>query len=179
MTTTINNRRFQRDRETGGDRTMRIEQTNTFPVPLREGFDFLREVDHWPYWSSGVTEIREGPVGGSWGKPGDTISFCYEMLGRRLTGRVVMKEMREYDLVRSVVTISQLPEVHQEYCYTAADEGSFLLKVALETEESTNFLGRVVEGILLPRIMERDLKRSMVNLQDIFATGIPAPMWWP
>jgi len=158
---------------------MRIELTNTFPVPLEEGFDFLREVDHWPEWYSGVIEILEEPVSGSWGNPGDAVLLSYKVLGRHLNARVVMKEMREYDLVRSVVSVSGLPQLHQEYSYTAGGEGSFLLKVVLETEEVTTFLGRAVDRMLLPRIMERDLKQTMVNLQDTFAFGVPAPVWWP
>ncbi len=161
------------------DRAVRIELTETFPVPLREGFEFLSQVDHWPNWHSGVTEIREAPKCGVWGKPGDTVLFCAKVLGRSLAGTVVMKEMRKYDLVRSVVTMLGLPEVHQEYRYTAADDDSFLLTVTLETEETTDFFGQVVDRTLLPRIMERDLRRTMVNLQDIFATGIPEPVWWP
>jgi hypothetical protein len=158
---------------------VRIELTKRFPIPLREGFDFLREVGHWPSWYAGITQILEAPPGGSWGEPGDTISFHYKVLGRLLDGKVVMKEMREYELVRSVASIAGLPQVHQEYRYTAADDGSFLLTVVLETEEVSTFLGRVVDRMMLPGIMERDLKRTMENLQDTFAVGVPSPVWWP
>lgn len=158
---------------------MRTELAHTFPVSLREGFDYLREVGHWPSWYSGLTEILEAPPGGSWDEPGDTISFHYKVLGRLLDGEVVLKEMREYNLVRSIVSISGLPRVHQEYRYAAADEGSFSLKVVLETEEVRTFLGRVIDRTLLPRIMERDLTRTLENLQDIFVVGVPAPVWWP
>ena len=156
---------------------MRIELSNTLPGRLNEGFEYLCEIVHWPNWYSGLTGITGEPHGGRWSDPGDTVSFYYMVLGRPLEGKIVLTEMRRYELVRSVANVSGLPEVHQEYRFAEASEGSFLLTVILETEEQTRFRGQVVDRLLLPHALERDLKRTMENLKDIFAFGLPRPMW--
>ena len=156
---------------------MRIEQNSTLPGRLNEGLEYLSEISHWPNWYSGLTAITGEPHAGRWNSPGDTVSFYYKMLGRPLEGNVVLTEMRGYELVRSVANVSGLGEVHQEYRFTEASEDSFLLTVILETEEQTRFRGEVVDRLLLPHALERDLKRTMENLRDIFAFGLPRPMW--
>jgi hypothetical protein len=144
---------------------------------LNEGFDYLCEIDQWPNWYSGLTGITGEPHSGRWNDPGDTVSFYYKLLGRPLAGKVVLTEMRRYELLRSVANVSGLPEVRQEYRFAEVSEGSFLLTMTLETEEQTRFRGQVVDRLLLPHALERDLKRTMENLEDIFAFGLPRPMW--
>ena len=59
-------------------------------------------------------------------------------------------------MVRFSTKIASLPEVVQEWHYTDLDD-QFTLRVVLETEEATSFMGRVIEGTLLPKAMEKDL----------------------
>jgi len=42
----------------------------------------------------------------------------------------------------------------------------------METEEPTNFFGKTIDRMLLPRILERDLKQSLENLNDIYTVGL-------
>ena len=156
---------------------MRFELSNTLPGQLIEGFDYLCEIHHWPNWYSGLIDITAEPHNGRWSDPGDTVSFWYNVLGRPLAGEVVLTEMRKYELIRSVANLSGLPEVHQEYRFAEASGDSFLLNVILETKEQTSFHDQVVDRLLVPHALERDLKRTMENLQDIFAFGLPKPMW--
>jgi hypothetical protein len=156
---------------------MRIELSNTLPGRLNEGLEYLSEISHWPNWYSGLTAITGEPHSGRWNAPGDTVSFYYKVLGRLLEGTVVLTEIRRKELVRSVANVFGLPEVHQEYRFAEASEDSFVLTAILETEEQTRFRGQDVDRLLLPHALERDLKRTMENLTDIFAFGLPRPMW--
>lgn len=157
---------------------MRIELTKSFPVPLKQAFDYLHDFTQWPQWYYGMIEIVEEPAGGTWRKPGDTVVFLHKVLGHSLVGSVVIEEMREYELIRSVAKVSGLPEVQQVYRFAEAAEGGVELTVTLVSDEPTSFFGRAVDRLLLPHVMVRDLERTMENLGDIFATHIPDPVFW-
>ena len=45
--------------------------------------------------------------------------------------------------------------------------------VVLESEEPESLFGKVVDRMLLPRALERDLRRTLENLEDIFSMGLP------
>jgi len=55
---------------------------------------------------------------------------------------------------------------------TGPGEG-FTTTVVMGTDEPTSFFGKAVDRMLIPRALERDLSRSLDNLTDIFAVGIP------
>ena len=150
---------------------MRTELTNTFPAPLKKGFDFLHDFTMWPHWYAGMTAIID-PGTAAWDEPGDAVRFAYKLLGRRLEGVSTLEEMRPMELVRFVASVPGLPEVHQEYHYAPAGDEVFVLKVVMETGEPTSFFGRAIDRMLLPRALQRDLRRSMENLHDIFAAGL-------
>ncbi len=173
------------------DRKLRIELADTFPVPLEEGFNFLSDVDHWPYWHPGMIKIlgwrrqtvwsvlRRAPSGGAWLEPGDTVFFTYKVLGHRSTGTAVLKEIRKHEVMRSVVNIDGLPEMRQEFSFSAVGEGSFQLKVVLESDGITDVDGTVADPTLFPHIMSVELEAMMANLEDVFVAGVPQPPWWP
>ena len=47
------------------------------------------------------------------------------------------------------------------------------LTVELETEEPTNFFGKVIEKTQVPQIYHRDTVRSLGNLEEIATVGLP------
>ena len=84
-----------------------------------------------------------------------------------------MDELREAELVRFTATMPGLPTVHEAWHYMAIDDNSFELKSVQETDEATNFFGKVIDRTLLPRVIQRDLERTLDNLDDIFSIGVP------
>ena len=153
---------------------MRIEVTRTFPVPLKTGWDYLQKWAEIPNWREGVIEIFNPET--AWSKPGDGQRFAYRLLGRRVEGTSTLEEFREGELERFTVRMSGLPAFlpafHEEWHYAAAGEGAFTLKVVQETEPATSFLGKAIGEMLAPKVAERDLRRSLDNLQDVFASGV-------
>ncbi|MDH5371926.1 MAG: hypothetical protein OEX97_03175 [Acidimicrobiia bacterium] len=152
---------------------MRTEITKTYPVPLKAGFDYIDDFKMWPDWYVGMTEIIEPEVG-QWIFAGDTVKFLYRLLGRQVQGVAMLDEKRDGVLARFHSEVPGLPRVHFEYHYMTAGDQAFMLKVVLETkeEELTSFFGKVIDRMMLPRVLERDLKGSLDNLEEIFVAGL-------
>ncbi len=66
-----------------------------------------------------------------------------------------------------------LPTLHETWQYSPKGENAFEIKVIQETEEATSFFGKAIDRMLLPRVLEKDLVRTLDNLTDIFSVGIP------
>lgn len=150
---------------------MRFEETHTMPIELKKGWDYITDFRHWPDWYAGMESIIE-PEKCAWGAVGDSVRFTYKLLGRRIEGTSTLTKLDEGTMARFTTKVSGLPDVIHEWHYTDLRD-HFIVRVELESGEPTSFMGRLVDGTLLPRALEKDLKRSLDNLEDIFEIGIP------
>lgn len=151
---------------------MRVELKGTFAVPRKKAFDYLDDFTTWPTWYAGMLEIIE-PDKATWSAAGDKVRFAYKLLGRRLEGECTLEEVHEAELVKFTATIPMVGDVHQEWFYSDAGDDAFTLKVILETEEATSFFGKVIDKMVIPRVLERDLRHTLEHLEETFAIGIP------
>jgi hypothetical protein len=152
---------------------MRTEMSHTYPIPLKKAFHAVADFRRWPDWYAGMTEILE-PEKGRWGAVGDKVRFAYRLLGRRVEGEAIVKEFRELELVAFRTEVPGLPTVHFEYRYEEKGREAFVLTVAMETEEPTSFFGKAIDKMLLPRVLERDLRHSLENLDTMLGILEPA-----
>jgi hypothetical protein len=150
---------------------MHVEMTRTFPVARKKAYDYLSDFTTWPAWYVGVLEIID-PDTAAWEKPGDQVRYYYRMLGRRIESVNTLEELREAEFVRFTAK-SPVAEVHFEWTYTDAGEDTFSANVIMETNEPTNFFGRIIDKMVIPRMLERDLKHTFDNVEEMFAVGIP------
>ena len=150
---------------------MRFEETRTMPIELKKGWDYISDFRRWPDFYAGVDQIVD-PDSCAWAKMGDRVQFTYRLLGRKIEGVATLDVFDEGSLVKFTTRIPVLPDVIQEWHYTDLDD-HFILRVVLETEGATSFMGRLIDGTLLPNALGRDLQRTMDNLEDIFEMGIP------
>lgn len=151
---------------------MRVELTRTYPVPRKKAFDYLDDFTTWPTWYSGMMEIIE-PDKASWDTPGDKVRFAYKLLGRRVEGVCTLEDIDEAALVRFTATLPTVGDVHQEWTYRDAGDGAFTATVTMETAEPTSFFGKIIDSMVIPRLLERDLRHTLDSLEDTFAMGIP------
>ena len=151
---------------------MRVELMRTYPVPRKKAFDYLDDFTTWPTWYAGMLEIIE-PDTAAWSASGDKVRFAYKLLGRRLEGECTLEEVRDGELVKFTATIPMVGDVHQEWSYSDAGESAFTLKAVMETAEPTSFFGKVIDKMVIPRVLERDLRHTLDNLEETFAMGIP------
>jgi uncharacterized protein YndB with AHSA1/START domain len=151
---------------------LRVELTRTYPVPRKKAFDYLDDFTTWPTWYTGILEILE-PDNAVWNTAGDKVHFAYRLLGRRLEGECTLTEVRDGELVKFTATMPMVGEVHQEWFYSNAGEDACTLKVSAETAEPTSYFGKVIDKMVIPRALERDLRHTLDNLEETFAMGIP------
>lgn len=151
---------------------MRVEMTHEYPVSLKEGYDYLMDVKCLPQWRSGLIEVIH-PETTSWHTPGDRMRVAYMVLGRRVEAECTMEENREGEYVRFTTRTPGLPSVAETWHYTPEGDDAFAVRVIQETEEGTSFFGNTIDRMLLPRVIEKDLTRTLDNLADIFSVGVP------
>jgi len=151
---------------------MRVELSREFPVPLKQAYDYLSDWRLVTNWRIGMVEILN-PDTAAWSKPGDGFRFTYRMLGRVIEGESVIDEIREHELDRFTTTVPGLGSLTETWLYKPIDDESFAVTVIQEGPEPTNFFGKIIDRTLLPRVIQRDLERSLDNLEDIFSMGVP------
>jgi hypothetical protein len=146
----------------------RVELTRTFPVELKPAWDYMNDPNHWTDWFANLLTVEEDA---KWAEPGDSVRFTYRLLGRTVEGTCTMTERDVPVLVAYTATIAGLPDVHHTWRHV--DGTPVTTTVVLETEEPTSFFGKVVDRMLIPRALERDLRRSLESLEELFSMGIP------
>jgi hypothetical protein len=147
------------------------ELTRTYPVPVEQGFDFIDDFHSWPSWYVGMSEIIE-PEQASWHDPGDEVRFRYALLGRHVEGVAILEDRSAAEMARFRTEVPGLPVFHFTYQYSKIGRDSFELDVTMDTDEPTSLFGKAVDRTLLPRTVERDVERSLENLEDIFGAGL-------
>lgn len=151
---------------------MRVEIMRTFPVPRKKAFDYLDDFHTWPMWYSGILEIID-PEKAAWEKKGDKVRFAYKLLGRRVEGESTLEEVKEAEYVKMTSSVPTVGDIHQEWTYADAGDGAFSLKVIMETDEPTKFFGKLIDKMVIPKFLEKDLLTTFEHLEETFAVGVP------
>jgi hypothetical protein len=149
----------------------RVEMTRQFPVRLQQAWDYMNDPHHWREWFANLLSVDEPEP--QWGSPGDTVRFTYRLLGREVRGECAIDRREAPTMISYTARIPGLPSVHHEWRHTDLGEAISTV-VVLEAEEPTSLFGKVVDRLLLPRVLERDLRRTLENLEDLFAMGVPS-----
>lgn len=148
----------------------RVEMTHTFPVGLQAAWDYLNDPVHWCDWFANLVSVEDAEP--RWSRPGDTVRFAYRILGRRVHGECTIDRREPPTLISYTARLPGLPSVRHEWRHTDLN-GAISTAVVLESEEPESLFGKVVDRMLLPRALERDLRHTLENLEGIFALGLP------
>lgn len=145
-----------------------VELTRTYPIELKKAWDYLNDPHRWPEWYTGLVEVADPDA--RWTETGDEIGFSYRLLGRTIEGECVVDQVDPPVMIAYTGRVPGLPDIRTEWRHT--DLGSaFTTRVTLETGEPTSFFGRVVDRMLIPRALGRDLHRTLDALEDLFSMG--------
>jgi carbon monoxide dehydrogenase subunit G len=147
---------------------MRATKSRRLPVPMEEAYRYIDDPGEWPQWYSGVVEITDADP--RWEQPGDTVHFRYRALGRTIDSEVRL-EVHDDAQTRFRGDLGGMLASHWDWRYEG-DGDRCTLTVTMETEEPTSFLGKAIDRLLLPRMLERDLERTLDDLEQIFAQGL-------
>lgn len=148
-----------------------MTSTAEFPVERTAAFEFLTDPTNWPLFYSGLTGLV-GDEPQSLARKGDEVRFRYSVLGRSLEATAVAEEVVPGERLRHTVSVAGLPDVHQEWVYTD-EPGGFALQVTMNTGPTDSFFGRAIDRFLVPRVLQRDLEKTLENMEQMFSVGIP------
>ncbi|MBT8198079.1 MAG: SRPBCC family protein, partial [Acidimicrobiia bacterium] len=128
---------------------------------------FVDDPKTWPTWYSGMTEILDSEDY-AWDKVGDSVKVAYSVLGRQLDLTCTIEEHDEFKLVRFLCEVPDpLPDAMWTWRWTELGEDRLALTVTMEAEATTNWFGKIIDKMVLPRIYQRDLVASLDNLAEI------------
>lgn len=141
---------------------IRIEARQRFPVPLRDGFDYITELGNWPeYWPRLVRVAPES----CWRAPGDRARLVLRLLGRAVELEMTLGRLEPYRLVEYTSLQRGLPDARHERHFAEAD-GGFDYRLVVELERRSGWRG-LFDQVLVRRATERALRETLGNLQTV------------
>jgi uncharacterized protein YndB with AHSA1/START domain len=142
--------------------------TREYPIDRKALFDHVTDPATWPSFYSGLTDVD---VPDRFDEPGHRATLRYRVLGRIVD---VESELLEYDPPNRFRTRAQtpgLPPVEHDWHYEDTDGGT-KVTVTLTSHEVDSWLGRTLDRFVLPRQLEKDLERSLDNVEGLVEFGI-------
>jgi uncharacterized protein YndB with AHSA1/START domain len=138
---------------------MRIEASRRFPVPVREGFDYITDQRNWAEYWPGLVRIEPGS---RWSGPGDVTRIVVRLLGREVPLEMTLRRLDPPRLVEYTSTQPGMPDARHERHFEDAG-GGLLYRIAVELEPCGLYDRTVVRlGIA------RALRKTLANLETAF-----------
>jgi hypothetical protein len=148
-----------------------VTHTHRYAIERKQLFEHATDPDNWPSYYSGMLEVLPFD---RFEEPGDTVTARYRILGRITSVEATLLERRPAERIRLRADATGLPSVEHAWTYEDADDGT-LVTVTMQTPEVDSWLGRTLDRLVLPRQLERDLHRSLDNLEDLVTYEFRAP----
>jgi uncharacterized protein YndB with AHSA1/START domain len=138
---------------------MRIEASRRFPVPVREGFDYITDQRNWTEYWPGLVRIEPGS---RWSGPGDVTRIVVRLLGREVPLEMTLRRLDPPRLVEYTSTQPGMPDARHERHFEDAG-GGLHYRIAVELEPRGLYDRTVVRlGIA------RALRKTLANLETTF-----------
>jgi hypothetical protein len=144
-----------------------VEMTRQYPMERKLLFDHLTDPTNWASYFNNIIEVEPFE---RFTEPGDGVAARYRLLGRAVDLHVELLELTPPDRIRLLATAPGLPPLEHVWIYEDAEEGT-RLHARMETPEVDSWLGRTLDRFVLPRQLERDLARSLDNVDELVAVG--------
>ncbi len=145
-----------------------VTMTREYPIDRKALFDHLTDPTTWSSFYSSLTEVD---VPDRFDEPGHQATLHYRVLGRIIEAT---SELLEYDPPNRFRTRSQaagLPPVEHDWRYEDSEAGT-RVTVTLTSQEVDSWLGRTLDRFVLPRQLEKDLERSLDNVEGLVEFGL-------
>ena len=94
-----------------GGRMTRIEAEHHFRVPLREAYDYITDLEHWPEYWPGLVRVEPGS---QWREPGDQTRIVIRLLRHEVPLELTLRRVEPYRVVEYTSVQADLPPVHHE-----------------------------------------------------------------
>lgn len=137
-----------------------VEMSREFPVERKDLWDRLTDPENLPAFYNNMIEASSD----RFEEPGDTIEVTYRLLGRNSPGTITMTALEPGERMKLRGEVHGVPPVEHEWVYRDT-EGGTQLDVRMESVEVDSWLGRSLDRFLIPRQLEKDLGRSLDNIE--------------
>jgi hypothetical protein len=142
---------------------VRIEVGRRFPVPLRDGFDYITDPANWPDYWPGLVRVEPG---WRWREPGDRARLVLRLLGRPVTLEMTLRRILPYLIVEYTSVQRGFPDARHERHFAEAG-GELDYRLAVEFEPRPGWRGRL-DRTLFSRAVERAMRDTLANLDTSF-----------
>jgi hypothetical protein len=144
-----------------------VEMSRAYPIDRKVLFDHLTDPTVWPSYYNGMIEV-DPPE--RFAEPGDTLLARHRLLGRVVDVHVTLLELRAPDRIRLRAEVAGLPPMEHDWRYHES-EGGTRVEVTMTSAEVDSWLGRSLDRFVVPRQLEKDLGRSLDNIEDLVEFG--------
>ncbi len=149
---------------------IQIEQVHTFPIPLREGFAYITDVQNWGnYWPDFV-RIKD-PAGAQWRKAGDTVTLVLRLLNRERELNMVLEEYKSETHVAYLSHQAGLPDAHHERHFRAVPQG-FEYRLVVTYAPRPGPIG-LFDRSVVRRAVAKATRKTIRNLDTVFKQWSP------
>jgi hypothetical protein len=146
------------------------EQTREYLVDRVVLYDHLTEPATWPTYENGLLEVLPFD---RFVEVGDTVGVRFRILGTATPAVVTLLDRQRGERFHLRAQVRGLPAVEHDWIFEDTDRGT-RVRVTLKAPEVASWQGRNIAAYLLPRQFERDLARSLDNIEDLVALGLAA-----
>jgi hypothetical protein len=143
---------------------IQIERVHFYPVPLRDGFTYITDLNNWgDYWPNFV-RIKD-PTNARWSKSGDTIALVLRLLNRERELSMVLQEYKPQTLVTYLSHQTGLPDAHHERHFRPVP-GGFEYRLVVTYAPRPGLAG-LFDRSLVRRAVAQAAHKTIQNLDTV------------
>ena len=144
-----------------------VEMSREYPVDRKQLWAHLTDPQNWPSFYNNMISAEAG----RFSEPGDAVATSYRVLGRNTDGSVTLLAIDPEERIRLRGELKGLPPTEFDWRYTDTENGT-RIDVHMETGEVDSWLGRTLDRFVIPRQLEKDLGRSMDNIEALVGVAL-------
>lgn len=144
---------------------MRVEVGHRFGVSLRDGYDYITDLENWPEYWPGL--IRVAPES-RWSASGDQARVVVRLLGRRVELEMTLLRIEPYRLIEYRSVQPGLPDARHERHFVE-ENGGFAYRIVVEFDPRPGLRG-LFDRLIVRRAVERAARQTIANLDNMPGT---------
>jgi Polyketide cyclase / dehydrase and lipid transport len=141
---------------------VRVEVAHHFDVPLRDGYDYITDLERWPdYWPGLVRVAPES----RWSAPDDRARVVMRLLGRAVELEMTLLRIEPYRRIEYRSVQRGLPDARHERHFVEENEG-FSYRIVVEIDPRPGVRG-LFDRLFVRRAVERAARQTIANLETV------------
>jgi hypothetical protein len=148
---------------------VRVEVGHHFRVPLRDGYDYITDLEKWPEYWPGL--VRVAPES-RWSAPGDRARVVIRLLGRAVELEMTLLRIEPYRLIEYRSVQRGLPDARHERHFVEENKG-FSYRIVVEIKPRAGLRG-LFDRLFVRRAVGRAARQTIANLETGELGGRPS-----